>query len=271
MLRKALCLVTLASVSHSSANAQAPATPTPHYDVVSIKPNNDVNSPTRWRTTADSFLGNNMSLMMLLVTAYDTRPDLVSGLSGWAATAHFDITAKTEADPAAMKNLPQSQRNAMLIQLLAERFQLKIHLETKQLPVYDLVVSKEGPKLRPNTAVVVMEPGVLPKPGMRPGMILMNHGEFTAEAVPLSSLTHSLASELERNIIDKTGLTANYDIHLKYTPDRGASAGPDSGKSEDAAPPLFTALEQQLGLKLISAKGPVQTWVVDHIDHPTDN
>ena len=267
MLRTIFFLVTLAVAVHPSANAQAASRPAPQYDVVSIKPSNDINGPTRWRTTDDSFLANNMSLKMLLVTAYDTRPDLISGLSGWAATAHFDITAKTDADPAAMKKLTAAQRSAMLANILTERLQLKIHPETKELPVYDLVISKEGSKLKPNAAVMVMDPGALPKPGMRPGMVMMNRGEFTAEAVSLAPLIKFLANELERNIIDKTGLTANYDIHLKWTPE----GSPADASQPDPAPPLFTAIQEQLGLKLIPAKGPVQTWVVDHIDHPTEN
>lgn len=267
MLRKALFLVTVIAVSQPSVNAQAASTPGFHYDVVSIKPNNDVNSPTRWRTTDDSFLANNMSLSMLLVAAYDTRPDLISGLPEWVKNAHYDLTAKTDADPAALKRLTPAQRSAMLANVLTERFQLKIHPETKELPVYDLVVVKGGSKLKPNAAVMVADPAVLPKPGMRPGMIMMGRGQFTGEAVALSSLINSLANELERNIIDKTGLTGNFDIHLKWTP---ANTPADAGQP-DPAPPLFTALEEQLGLKLIPAKGPVQTWVVDHIDHPTEN
>ena len=106
--------------------------------------------------------------------------------------------------------------------------------------------------------------------GMGAGMAVFNPGDFTGVGVPVSYLVSSLASQLQRNIVDRTGLTGNYDIYLKWTPDGATPAGPDSAQT-DGAPPLFTALQEQLGLRLVPGKGPVQTYVIDHVEQPTGN
>ena len=271
MLRKTLCLASLipALLLNISAHAQEPAPL--HYDVVSIKPNTSDSGNMSWRTNPDSFSTTGMTLTVLIMSAYDTRDDLISGIPAWAQKDHFDLSAKiTDADPEALKKLTPQQHQAMIAEILADRFHLKIHPEIKQLPVYDLVLAKDGSRLKPNAAVYEKNPAVKPKEGMAPGGYFTSTGEFTGVAVPLSSFVGNLASNLQRNVIDKTGLTANYDIHLKWTPEGAAPAGPDSARP-DPAPPLFTALQEQLGLKLVPAKGPVQTWVVDHVDHPTEN
>lgn len=271
MLRKALCLAALLPAPHMPLNAQTTEVPGLHYDAVSIKPNTTDSGNMSWRTNPDSFTATGMTLTVLIMSAFDTREDLISGLPAWAQKDHLDLSAKiTDADPEALKKLSPQQHRVMIAEILADRFHLKIHPETKQLPVYELVVAKDGSKLKPNAAVYEKNPAVKPKEGMAPGGYFTKSGEFTGTAIPLSSFVGNLASNLQRNVIDKTGLTANYDIHLKWTPDRAASAGPDSAQP-DPAPPLFTALQEQLGLKLIPAKGPVQTWVVDHVDHPTEN
>lgn len=273
-----VCLLALATAATTFAQSPAAQTlavaaSTPHYDVVSIKPNKSDSGGMSWRNTGDSFSATNFTLSMLLVNAYNTREDLISGIPAWAKNTHFDVSAKiVDLDPEAIKNLTQAQKRVMLVEVLTDRFHLQIHPETRDLPVYDLVLAKDGAKFKVNLALPEKpEPGKPRPAGMGPGSMATSDGKFTAIAVPLSSLTYFLASQLQRNIIDRTGFTAHYDFLLKWTPDRNASAGPDSTQSADAAPPLFTALQEQLGLKLVPAKGPVQTFIVDHVEQPTEN
>lgn len=98
-------------------------------------------------------------------------------------------------------------------------------------------------------------------------------GEITAGATPVSSLVFTLTSVVGRTVIDKTGLTGKYNFELKWTPEHGVQASTDNGQAdpENSAPSIFTALQEQLGLKLQSSRGPVETLVVDHIEMPSEN
>jgi uncharacterized protein (TIGR03435 family) len=154
----------------------------------------------------------------------------------------------------------------MLKSVLTDRFKLKAHVETKELPVYDLVIFKGGPKLqeakqdRTDGAPAVPHNSWM---GTSPG-------RFNGQAVRLSALIEVLSHELHRTIIDKTGLTGEYDFKLKYTPDEGPPPMLN-GQPDTSEPSIFTALEEQLGLKLNPAKGPVDTLIVDHVEQPTEN
>jgi uncharacterized protein (TIGR03435 family) len=169
----------------------------------------------------------------------------------------------------------------MLRPALADRFKLKVHTETKQLPVYKIVLAKGGSKLKEATAGDTYANGIKGPDGVgRPGMMRFGPGQLTAQAVPMTSLTNMLSQQLHRTVLDKTGLTGKYDLELNWTPDQGADPmfkGPEgSPQRGDAAPDssgpsIFTALQEQLGLKLQSAKGPVETLVIDHVEMPSEN
>jgi uncharacterized protein (TIGR03435 family) len=167
---------------------------------------------------------------------------------------------------AAMKKLPdaeQSHQHQLMMQsLLADRFQLRVHHATKMLPVYDLVVAKGGLKLK--------ETAEDENSGWSKG-----RGSYSGHRISTDDLVFILSNEVGRIIVDKTGLAGKYDIALKWTPDEmAASAGQQANASPpaaDAPPSIFTALEEQLGLKLESAKGPVDTIVVDHVEKPSEN
>ena len=184
----------------------------------------------------------------------------------WLDSERFDIEAKVDG-PAAeqMRTLSREQRKlqmqAMFQQLLADRFKLSVHWETRELPVYALVVAKSGPKL---TAATKPDSGTS-----------SSNGQFMARGMTLAeisqSLTQELARELGRVIIDKTGIAGRYDVTLKWTPDADG-ASPDKGTEDTSSgPSIFTALQEQLGLKLESTKGPVQVLVIDHIEMPSEN
>src|SRR5260370_14169426 len=157
---RALCLSTILLFPGAAllfAHAQAGSAPqtgsaeakTPAYDVVSIKPNKSGSGSVDVVTNNDSYSATNISLKKLLENAYDIKEDLISGVPGPIGSARFDIKAKiVEPDPDALKKLSAKQQGVMLLPLLVERFQLKAHTETKTLPVYELIVTKDGPKFK---------------------------------------------------------------------------------------------------------------------------
>ena len=269
MLSRAGLVVILAAfplLAQVPGSAPAPAV----YDVVSIKPNQSGNTNVSWRGAPEGFTASNITVEMLITDAYNTRESLVFNVPKWARSRHFDVNAKcTEAAPETLRKMSDDQQRGMLAAMLAERFHLKVHTETRELPVYDLIIAKDGAKLKPNNTRP--ENSDKPHEGLGPGQMWWNNGEMNGIAVPLTALTRSLEGDLNRTIVDRTGLSGNFDLHLKWTPDRNPSAGPESGQPGNPAPPLFTALQEQLGLRLVPARGPVQTWVVDHIELPSEN
>jgi uncharacterized protein (TIGR03435 family) len=214
----------------------------------------------RTNTIANAFTASNLNLKALIQYAYNLQTeDLISGLPGWANSTTFDIQAKIDEDlAAALNKLPKEERAArrgiMMQTLLADRFQLKVHHETRDLPIYSLVIAKGGFKLNPAD----------PRGSMSYG-----DGQLTTQGVPIKSLVFFLSSFLHRKVVDNTGLTGNYDMSLRWSSDEVANAQQDP--SAPSAPSLFTALQEQLGLKLESTKGPVDTIVVDHVAHPSEN
>ena len=158
------------------------------------------------------------------------------------------------------------QLRPMLKALLEERFQLKYHQETKELPVYSLVVAKGGSKLKPSES---KQPG----PQMR-----MGRGQVNAKGANLAMIARMISQQMGRDVIDKTGLTGTHDLNLEWTPEPGQGGGPGGPPPPGALPPadshgptLVTALQEQLGLRLESTKGPLMIIVVDSIAKPTEN
>ncbi len=246
---------TNAAQSEPAAQAENTAATLPAYDVVSIKPNKSGSGSLDIATNDDTYSAKNISLKKLLENAYGIKEDLVSGLSGPIASAHFDVEAKiVEPAPDALKGLSAKQRGAMLLPLLAERFQLKAHTETKTLPIYELVVIKGGPKFKQSAGDSTGSRGTS-----------IHNRELTAHDIPMQSFASTLEGQVHRTVIDKTGLAGSYDLTLKWSPDDATSTQTDS------APAIFTALQEQLGLKLRPTKGPVETLVVDHAEMPSEN
>jgi uncharacterized protein (TIGR03435 family) len=254
----------------------------PVFDVVSVKPNKSDSGMVRIMPKPDGYSASNVSLKMLIQSAYGIREDLISGAPSWGDSARFDIDAKVaDSDVEALKKLSPEQRRPILQPLLADRFKLKVHIETKQLPVYELVIAKGGSKLKEATPGDTYANGIKGPDGVgRGGMMRFGPGQLTAQAVPMTNLANLLSQQLHRTVLDKTGLSGKYDLELSWTPDQGADpmfkgsegtpqradAAPDS-----SGPSIFTALQEQLGLRLQSAKGPVETIVIDHVEMPSEN
>jgi len=256
-----LTLVSAVAIAQSRISDQPNAIDKPlAYDVVSIKPSHPDAYESWSRMTADT-LSMDVTLKSLIMTAYFLQTDnLISGLPGWAATAQFDVEAKMDADTAAsLAKFPQreqnTQRQAMLQALLADRFGLKIHHETRKLLVYKLVVAKGGFKMQETPA--------LEGAGTSAG-----RGQFKGRGIPIGNLVTFLSGTIGKPVVDRSGLNGRYDAELHWTPDDGAGPSENSG---DFGPSLNTALQEQLGLKLEPSKEPMDTIVVDHLVRPSEN
>ncbi|HUA60805.1 MAG TPA: TIGR03435 family protein [Verrucomicrobiae bacterium] len=201
------------------------------------------------------------TLASLLMAAYDLRPQQVIG-PNWLTTERYDILARVPDSATAR------QQMIMLRNLLADRFALKQHREQRELPIYEMVVAKGGPKLKQpgETRIPALTPdgpfGLSSKDGVTM-IVLWGRGS-------MSSLAARLSRQADRLIVDRTALTGDYDIDVRWS---AAVSSPTSG--DGAADPgisLASALESQLGLKLESKKAPVDVLVVDHAEKvPTDN
>ncbi len=227
------------------------------YDYVTVKPGTHMaGGGMRMSSTPNSFSATNISLESLIMSAYDLQmDDLISGLPVWAKSATFDIEAKMAADTfAAYRKLPRKlqweQDQHMMQSLLKDRFNLKVHHATRQMPVYTLVIAKDGSKLTESTT--------------KQGRGSVRDGQIDYRDADLETLAYSLSGAVGRIVLGETGLTGKYDLTLKWTPD-------EERGSADAGPSIFTAVQEQLGLKLKSTTGPVDTIVVDHIERPSAN
>jgi len=264
MRKVLLSLALVASTGFTpSPVAQQPAPAPPVYDVVVIKPNNGLRHGMSMDMDETTLRAENVSLKVLLVNAYGIREGLISGLPAWANSSRFDITAKvTDPDMKALSALSREQRQAMITALLMDRFHLKTHTEIKTLPVYELVIANGGPKLK---TTALPPPGTNNPDPLGYGNMDVHNTEITATGVTLSDLAGNLSFPLDRTVINKTRLTGRYDFQLRWTADGVTTS------ATDAPPDLFTAMQEQLGLKLQPAKGPVATLVVDHVEQPTEN
>jgi uncharacterized protein (TIGR03435 family) len=242
----------------------------PSYDISTVKPHDSNDSDTSLNFRPANLHITNQTVQQLIAISWNVRPWLVSGLPPWGKSDHFDVDAKvSEPDMAVLRALPDEDRRLMMQNLLRDRFHLSVHAETRTLPVYELsVVPDEGAKLKTSPPLPPAEPG-RPAP-RRSRRMSQNDGRLTGTGVTIRDLADHLANELERYVVDRTGLTGDYDLTLKWTPEDGTKPA-DAGMAGETAPPLATAVREQLGLRLTPAKGSVPTIVVDHIEPPTDN
>lgn len=279
-----------ASGQATAAASSQQATPTPpakipEFAVASIKPDKSGSMGVRLMFGPDGFTATNVPLNLLIREAYGVNDDQISGAPGWTSSARFDIDARVDsADVAALKDLTFDQRKQMICALLADRFGLKVHQETKDLPVYALVVAKGGLKIHEAKPGDTYPNGLKGPDGQHggAGMIMFNaSGQLTAQGVPLSNLTRVLSQQTGHTVIDKTGLAGNYDFTLQMPPMKGpmpmphapgdGPAGSDDGADDSSGPSIFTALQDQLGLKLESQKAPLPLIVIDHVEEPSEN
>jgi uncharacterized protein (TIGR03435 family) len=181
----------------------------------------------------------------------------MTGAPQWTSSENFDIDAKAEHP---VRSVDEGFQ--MLRSLLEDRFSLKVHREMKEMPMYSLVVGKNGPKMKLS----------VDQTGTTGGVKEVRFGRIAGAAVPASMIAGMLTGLSGRRVLNKTGLSGRYDVDLRYTPDSGQPLGaaPEPTDSPDEES-LFGALQSQLGLKLESTRGPIEILVVDHIERPSAN
>jgi uncharacterized protein (TIGR03435 family) len=293
-----LGLVILAVVTGLTFNVVAqtntPAEPKLTFEVASVRLNTSgTNQVTMGMQPGGRFTAVNMPLALLIRSAYRIQESQLIGAPDWVATERYDIVAKGEGEfgpPVPGGGLGRQQ--LMLQSLLEERFTLKPRRETRQLPIYALVLAHENRTLGPALKLSAVDcqalaaarkqgaaPPAPPKAGERPQCgTHMGFGRI-AGGMPMTSLARLLSDVVQRSVVDSTGLTGNFDLELSWTPDQLPSRPPGTPADQPFrmngveidpnGPSIFTALQEQLGLKLESRRGPVEVLVIDQIERPT--
>ena len=249
----------------------------PAFEVASIKPDKSGTQMIMFRLTPDGINVTNTPLKMLVQQAYGVEENQVIGLPNGLSSERYDVEAKVDSSEVAkLHDLDPHQRTRMLQPVLAERFQLKVHRETRNLPVYELVLAKGGPKFHEAKSGDTYPNGIKGPDGHSgPGLMWLQDGRLTCQAVGMTELTRILSQRLGHNVLDKTGLTGKYDLAMEWPPeDRPGpmSEGGEGGNAaESSGPSIFTVIQEQLGLKLESHKTAVEVLVIDHVEAPSAN
>lgn len=263
----------LAQAGSPASPAQSAAPVRPAFEVASVKPNKSGEQGMSMATQPGGrFVATNMPLSMLIRNAYDLQESQLAGLPDWAVSERFDITAKAEQGIAPTNQKP-SPNQLMLQSLLEERFHFKAHTETRDLPGYALVVArpdgKLGPQMKPSAVDCVAlaaarraggPPPPLAAGERRPCSMRMGRGTLTAGSLTMANLAATLSSAVQRMVVDRTGLTGGFDFDLAFSTEQSADA---------VNPSVFTAVQEQLGLKLDSVRIPTDVLVIDSIERPT--
>ena len=273
-MRTTLCALTVCCLAGAAAAQEKRA----EFEVASVKPNTSGNMLVMIRPPVGGrFTATNARLKMLLGIAYNVKGFEISGGPGWADSEGFDIEAKATDSGISLDDM-----RPMLQSLLADRFQLKVHRETKEVPIYALVAAKNGLKVpaAKEGGCTEFKPGdKLPPPpsgrgsgGLPPtpcGGFFMSPNHLEGGKISMMQLVNALSNILGQPVADKTGFNGTFDVSLDFSPEgtalfRGAQA-------DDSRPSIFTALQDKLGLKLESQKGPEQILIIDHAEKPTEN
>jgi len=258
------------------------------FEVVSIhqdKPNTDGRVSMRIGFTPNgTFTAQGLLLKRLICAAYGVSDIEVVGGPEWLTSDRYTIEAK--ADSVTQVQLPKLSGPEMRLVgqqmvkgLLADRFKLKMHEETKEIQILAIVPAKNGPKLHESVPGDTYANGLKDRDGQgHAGMMRFNDGKLTAQGVPLDNLASQLTEQLHQIVRNKTGLKGSYDFVLEWTPERDHDGGPAVGNGETSAnaepsalPSIYTAIQEQLGLKLESQKAAVKVFVIDQVERPTEN
>jgi uncharacterized protein (TIGR03435 family) len=256
-------------VFSSGLLAQSPAphptpTPDPTFEVATIKPVESDAKAGRYITMQGNnrFIEKDYTLKLLIAAAYDLNPRTISGGPSWIESDHYDIVAVTPGETRPTRD----QQMSMLRNLLVDRFKLTFHREPKEFSIYELQVARNGPKLKEST--VPNDP-----PTVGPGVVHPQRIVLPARNATTSELASLLQRAiLDRPVVDKTGLSGRYDFDLEWAPDETQFGGDVPTASADApAAPLFSAIQEQLGLRLVATRGPVDSLIIDKAERPSAN
>jgi uncharacterized protein (TIGR03435 family) len=280
----ALAVIGVVVISVASSARQGPSVaPEPiAFEVASVKVNRSGDTSSRFRREPGGRLViTNQPLRSLIMFAYELQGYQLVNAPSWTADERYDVIAKLAIDPPVMApgSGPGPFNHAVRL-LLEERFKLRAHRDTRQLDIYALVMAradgKPGPALRQTTQdcaplVEALRRGARP-PAPQPGGpevvcgMRMTAGRVVAGGFPIGPFATALANQLGRYVADRTGLAGAWDLTLTFLPDRAPGQATDTPAIDPNAPSLFTALQEQLGLKLEPTKGPVDVVVVDSIE-----
>jgi uncharacterized protein (TIGR03435 family) len=290
-------VVSALSASLAAVSGQAPislqSSQRPTFEVVSVKRNNDPNVPTSIRTLPDRFTTTNAPFRLLINAAYRLAGYQYIGLPAWSD--RFDIAAR------APEGTPADQMPLMLQSLLADRFKMVAHRETREAPIFALVVSRRDRRLGPRLTKSTMDcapvraqrqaaagtrgpapirvPSVaagerpvcsarmIARPGSSGGVVNV----YTAGNSTMQALADFLAGYVGQHVVDRTDLPGEFDFDLEFLPQQSLSLSPRAAASLDDAASVFTALQEQLGLKLESTRGPVEFLIIERVERPVDD
>jgi len=255
----------------------------PVFDVISVKPAK-AGAPIRLQAAGGRLIANNVTVKMLMLRAYSADaanlfPNQIIGGPNWIETDRFDVEAKADGDPA---NISTNQTWMMVQSLLEDRFQQKVRHESRELPVFFLTIAKNGLRMEHSEDQTEPDPDAAGSPGKfydpkkpLPRGVLSASGveieTVVGKAVPLSKLLPVLRSFGQHPVIDKTDLKGLFDFKFDFAPDCGIIFACGPIDSTPIASSLSAALEQHLGLRLESAKAPVDVVVIESVQHPSEN
>jgi uncharacterized protein (TIGR03435 family) len=235
----------------------------PTFEVATIKPTKPDEQGRRLVWTGHRMETVNTPLSFLISFAYGMQSKQILGLPAWADTEKFDITAQPD-----LEGQPSDkQLKAMVQKMLADRFKLSFHHDTKELSVYVLSVSKTGNKLTKSEG----------DPNGLPGLFFRGLGKLNVRNATMNDFTGLMQNAvLDRPVVDQTGLTGRWDFTLNWTPDDSQFGGmgakvPPPTDAADAPPNLYTAIQEQIGLKLDATKAPADVLMIDHVEEPSAN
>jgi uncharacterized protein (TIGR03435 family) len=226
-------------------------------EVASVKPSREASSDSNLDSVRGRLTATNISIRELIRFGYGVRDYQIGPAPKWIDTERFDIVVKSARDGGGHS---LEEEKSTVRELLADRFQFVMHREPKQMPIYLLVVAKDGPKLKPHSSSA---------PKTRGGC-----GRLVGRPVTADAIATILSRQLEHEVFNHTGLSGEYDFQLDFTPDSGpcrAAESPNGSTDSPVRPSIYTAVQEQLGLKLESSRGPVELLVIDRVERPSAN
>ena len=283
MRNLAISLLLCVTTAWLGAASQAPSPTVTPFEVSSIKRNVAGGFITIDVQPNGRFIVNNAPVSDMILMAYQLQPFQLAGAPDWVTHDAYDVLANGEPTSAPITGAgpPVSPTQLRLRQLLADRFKLRSHMETREMPIYALTRARADGKLGNQLERVSIDcsvlarpsgPPSLPKPGERPPCrMFVTPVSIGAGGVPLPQLASILGMQVGRQVVDRTGLEGLYAFTLDFAPNPIAGAPPGPAAAAANAPSLFTALEEQLGLKLQATRGPVDVIVIDSIERPSEN
>ena len=256
----------------------------PRFDVAAIKQNTSGETRAAFGGPASRFTATNTPALMFITYAYRVQDYLLEGVPAWVKNDRWDINARAEGNFPATANDEADPRHEMVRALLVDRFKLSIHKEARERPIYALVLAKPGQPLSPRLHVSTTDCAGVQGAEFRQGRLRTTPltpdgatdcgyndppGRISWGTQPMRQFAAVLADTLQRPVVDRTGLGGNFSAVVAYTPDSGRVSGADQPAADPNAVSIFTALQEQLGLKLEATRGAVDVIVIDDIQRPT--